>query len=135
MLAGGSIAWKSVKQIQTATMMAECIAVYEATCQGLWVKNFLSQTKLVYSVISSPLKIHCDNSAAVSFTRNNKRSTNSKHIDIKYCSVREKVKHEELDIVKINTLRQLADPFTKALAIAIFQEHIANIGIRPTLDA
>lgn len=38
MLAGGAIAWKSVKQTQTATstMMAEYIAVYEAMCQGLW---------------------------------------------------------------------------------------------------
>ena len=115
MLAGGAVAWKSVKQIQTATstMMAEYIAVYEATCQGLWVKNFLSQTKLVDSIIS----------------------TNSKHIDLKYYSVREKVKHKELDVVKINTLKQLADPFTKALTIAAFQEHVTNIGILPTLDA
>lgn len=99
------------------------------------VKNFLSQTKLVDSIISIPSKIHCDNSTVVSFTRNNKRSTNSKHIDLKYYSVREKVKHGELDIVKINTLKQLPDPFTKALAIAVFQEHVANIGILPTLDA
>jgi hypothetical protein len=136
-LAGGAVAWKSVKQTQTATstMMAEYIAVYEATCQGLWVKNFLSQTKLVDSIVARPLKIHCDNSAAVSFTRNNKRSTNSKHIDLKYYSVREKVKHGELDIVKINALKQLADPFTKALTVAAFQDHTANIGILPTLDA
>jgi hypothetical protein len=101
--------------------MAEYIAVYEATCQGLWVKNFLSQTKLVDSIISRPLKIHCDNSAAVSCTRNNKRSTNSKHIDLKYYSVREKVKHKELDVVKINTLKQLADPFTRPLPLQHFK--------------
>lgn len=89
-----SMAWKSVKQTQTATstMMAEYIAVYEATSQGLWLKNFLSQTNLVDSIVFRPLKIHSHNSAVVSFTRNNKRSTNSKHNDLKCCSVREKVK-------------------------------------------
>ncbi|XP_040369489.1 secreted RxLR effector protein 161-like [Rosa chinensis] len=82
MLTGGAIAWKSVKQTQiaTSTVMAEYIAIYEAMCQGLWLKNFLQQTKLVSSIISKPLKVHCDNLAAVYFTKNNKRSTNSKHI-------------------------------------------------------
>ncbi|XP_040363163.1 secreted RxLR effector protein 161-like [Rosa chinensis] len=67
MLAGGAIAWKSVKQTQTgtSTMMAEFIAIYEATCQGLWLKNFLAQSKLVDNIISRPLKIHCDNSAGL----------------------------------------------------------------------
>ncbi|PRQ34200.1 putative RNA-directed DNA polymerase [Rosa chinensis] len=136
MLAGGAIAWKSVKQTQiaTSTMMAEFIAIYEATCQGLWLKNFLAQTKLVDSIISRPLKIHYDNSAAVYFTKNNKRSTNSKHIDLKYYSVRERVKHNELIIAKINTLNQLADPFTKPLTIAAFEKHTENIGILPTID-
>jgi hypothetical protein len=137
MLAGGAIAWKSVKQTQTATstMMAEYIAVHEAACQALWLRNFISQTKLVDSIVSRPLKIYCDNSAAVCFSRNNKRSTNSKHIDLKYYSIRERVKHQELAIVKIGTLHQLADPFTKALTIAAFQTHTAGIGILPTLHS
>ncbi|XP_040364311.1 secreted RxLR effector protein 161-like [Rosa chinensis] len=106
MLAGGAIAWKSVKQTQTAasTIMAEYIAIYEAT-------------------------------SAVYFTKNNKRSTNSKHIDLKYYSVRERVKHKELEIVKIHTLKQLADPFTKPLTVVAFQAHAKNIGILPALDA
>ncbi|XP_050385180.1 secreted RxLR effector protein 161-like [Argentina anserina] len=43
MLVGGTIAWKTVKQTQTATstMMAEYIAIHEAKCQGLWLKKFL----------------------------------------------------------------------------------------------
>lgn len=78
-------------------------------CERLWIKNFLVQTKIVDSILASPLKLFCDNSAAVFFTKNSKRSTNSKHIDLKYYSVRERVKHQEIDIVKINTLSQLAE--------------------------
>lgn len=105
-LAGGAVAWKSVKQTLTATstMQAEFIAVYEGVCQGLWMKNFLLQTRIMDSIVSRPLRIFCDNTAAVCFTKNNKRSTNSKHIDLKYYSLRERVKHKEIDIANIGTL-------------------------------
>ena len=137
MMSQGAIAWKTMKQTLTATstMQAEFIAIYEGVCQGLWIRNFLSQTRIVDSIFSSPLKIFCDNSAAVFFTKNNKRSTNSKHIDLKYYSVRERVKHGEIEIAHIGTDLQLADPFTKALQVATFQKHAASIGILPTLDA
>ncbi|KAK9924305.1 hypothetical protein M0R45_032683 [Rubus argutus] len=137
MMAGGAIAWRSVKQTLTATstMQAEFIAIYEGVCQGLWLRNFLVQTKLLDSINSKPLKIYCDNSAAVCFTKNNKRSTNSKHIDLKYYNVRERVKHNEIEVAHIDTLSQLADPFTKALSVIAFQKHVADMGILPTLDA
>jgi hypothetical protein len=137
LLAGGAVAWKTVKQTLTATstMQAEFIAVYEGVCQGMWLRNFLMQTRVLDSIVSRPLKIFCDNSAAVFFTKNNKRSSNSKHIDLKYYSVRERVKDEEIEIVQIDTKSQLADPFTKALPVAIFQIHATNIGVLPSLDA
>jgi hypothetical protein len=136
-MAGGAIAWKTMKQTltTTSTMQAEYIAIYEGVCQGLWIRNFLTQTRVVDSIISKPLKVFCDNSAAVFFVKNNKRSTNSKHIDLKYYSVRERVKHGEIEIVKIDTNSQLADPFTKALQVATFQKHATEIGVLPSLDA
>ncbi|PKU77931.1 Retrovirus-related Pol polyprotein from transposon TNT 1-94 [Dendrobium catenatum] len=43
MLAGGAISWKSVKQtlIASSTMEAEFIACYEASNQGIWLRNFI----------------------------------------------------------------------------------------------
>lgn len=79
--------------------------------------------------------MYCDNSATVYFTKNNKRATNSKHIELKYYNVRESVKHGEIDIVKINTQSQLVDLFAKALPIAVFHEHATNIGDLDILDA
>ena len=135
-MAGGAIAWRTVKQdlITTSTMQAEYLAIYEGACEGLWLRNFLIQTKAVDS-IARPMKIYCDNSAAVYFSKNNKRSTNSKHIDLKYYSVRQRVKRKELVVLKISTLAQLADPFTKPMTVATFEEHATNIGILPRLDA
>ena len=43
MMAGGAVSWKSVKQTLTSssTMEAEYMACYEATCQAIWLQNFI----------------------------------------------------------------------------------------------
>ena len=83
MLAEGAISWKSVKQTLTAssTMQAEYVACYEATLQAVWLRNFISRLEIV-DFISKPLTIYNDNSAAVCFSKNNKRSSGSKHMHI-----------------------------------------------------
>lgn len=135
MLAGGAIAWKTGKQklISTSTMQAEFIAAYEGVCQGLWIRNFLLYTEVLSSLVSDALKIYCDNEAAVFFSKNCKRSNNSKHIDLEYYSVRQRVKRGEIRVLDIDTESQLADPFTKALPIVKFQEHVKNMGVLENL--
>ena len=93
MMAGGAVSWKSVKQTLTATstMEAEYVACYEATCQAMWLQKLIFGFHIVES-ISKPLVIYCDNTAAVHFSQNNRSATRSKHFDIKYMFVREKVR-------------------------------------------
>ena len=57
-LDGGEISWKSSKQsIETSsTMQAKVIACYEATCQAVWLKNFIPTLKVVHG-ISKPLTV------------------------------------------------------------------------------
>ncbi|XP_056177366.1 secreted RxLR effector protein 161-like [Syzygium oleosum] len=92
LLAGGAISWKSAKQsvIATSTMEAEFVACFEATIHGIWLRNFISGLVIVNS-IAGPLKIYCDKSAAVFFSKNDKYSKGAKHIEIKYLSVKEEV--------------------------------------------
>ena len=131
MLAGGAVAWKTMKQslIATSTMQAELIALYEGVCEGLWIRNFFLETKVLSNIVSGKLMVHCDNEAAVFFSKNSKRSNNSKHIDLKYYSVRKRVKNGEVDIVVIKTEEQLADPFTKALSVSVFKKHTEDMGV------
>jgi len=83
----GEISWKSVKQdcIATSTMEAEFVACYEATIHALWLWNFISGLGVVDS-ISKPLKLYCDNSTAVFFSKNDKCSRGAKHMELKYLS-------------------------------------------------
>ncbi|XP_040369503.1 secreted RxLR effector protein 161-like [Rosa chinensis] len=134
-LGGGAVSWKTAKQSLTAasTFQAEYIAIFEATGHALWLKNFVSQLKLVESV-ERPMTIYCDNSSAVFFSKNNKRSSGSKNIDVKYFAVRESVRDGEIEVIKIGTKDQLADPLTKALPVSNFVEHVKNMGVLKSLD-
>ncbi|KAF5763423.1 putative RNA-directed DNA polymerase [Helianthus annuus] len=114
MLAGGPISWKSHKQqlTTTSTMMAEYIAVYNATCHGMLLRNLITGLKIVNS-ISRPLKLYCDNSA--------------------YLFVRERVEENNLCIEYISTKDMLADPMTKGLPPKVFEEHVSNMGLTKDL--
>lgn len=71
LLGGEAISWKSAKQsvIAASTMEVEFVACFEATVQGNWLRNFISGLGIVDSIVR-PLKIYCDNSAAVFFSKN-----------------------------------------------------------------
>ncbi|XP_061999236.1 secreted RxLR effector protein 161-like [Rosa rugosa] len=136
LLAGGAVAWKTMKQslIATSTMQAELIAIYEGVCEGLWIRNFILETKVLSDLVTGSLKVFCDNEAAVFFSKNSKRSNNSKHIDLKFYSIRKRVKDGEVEISGVKTSDQLADPFTKALSVAAFKEHSKNMGILSSFE-
>ncbi|XP_038970582.1 secreted RxLR effector protein 161-like [Phoenix dactylifera] len=135
MMAGGAISWKNIKQtlVASSTMQVEFVACYGATVQTIWFRNFISGLKVVDSILR-PITIYCDNSVAVSFLKNNKCSGSSKHIDIKYLVVRDKVKEGQTKIEHINTKAMIANPLTKRLATKVFKTHIANMGIVETFD-
>ena len=82
MLAGGAISWKSLMQTitTTSTMEAEFVACFEATVHGLWLWNFISGLGIVNSIFKQ-LRIYCDNSATVFFSKKDKYSNGAKHME------------------------------------------------------
>ena len=130
LLAGGAISWKSAKQtlIASSTMAAEFIACYEASNQGIWLRNFVTGLRIVDN-IERPLKIFCDNQSAVSYSNNNRSSSKSKHIEIKFLVVKERVQSGKVSIEHIGTNSMVADPLTKGLLPKVFHEHVAQMGI------
>ena len=53
----------------------------------------------------------------------------SKHIDIKFLVVKEKVQSRYVSIEHIGTNSMLADSLTKGLHPKVFHEHIGHIGV------
>ncbi|CAA7022588.1 unnamed protein product [Microthlaspi erraticum] len=129
-LAGGAVSWKSGKQsvIATSTMEAEFVACFEATIHALWLRNFISGLQIVDN-IEKPLRIYCDNSAAVFFSKNDKYSKGAKHMEIKYLSVKEEVQKRRVSFEHIGTDMMVADPLTKGLPPKAFIGHVERMGI------
>ncbi|KAK9063217.1 hypothetical protein SSX86_017087 [Deinandra increscens subsp. villosa] len=134
MLSGGPISWKSHKQqlTTTSTMMAEYVACYNATCHAMLLRNLIKGLKVVNS-IQRPMKIYCDNSAAVSFSNNNSSSGAGLYLDTKYLFVRERVEDQSVNVEYISTHDMLADPLTKGLPPKVFTDHVLNMGFRRDL--
>ena len=126
-MAEGEILWKSVKYTLTvsSTMEVEYVACYEATCHAIWLQNFISAFEVVH-LIYRPLKLLCDNSAVVSFSRNTRSTSRSKHIDVKFYFVKEKVAESLISFEHTSTTSMFVGPLTKNLPICVFQEHVTH---------
>ena len=130
LLAGGAISWRSAKQtlIASSTMAAEFIACYEASNHGMWLRNFVTGLRILEG-IERPLKLFCDNKSAVMYSNNNRSSSKSKHIDIKFLVVKERVQSGQMSLEHIGTNSMIADPLTKGLPPKVFHEHTAHMGV------
>ena len=65
-LGSGANSWRSVKQscIADSTTEVEYMATSEVTKEAIWLRKFLQDLEVVL-VITAPLKLFCDNSGAV----------------------------------------------------------------------
>jgi hypothetical protein len=79
--------------------------------------------------IKLPLKLYCDNSSTVLYSNNNRSSSKSKHINIKFIAVNERVQSGLISIEHISTSSMLGNPLTKGLIPKQFHEHVAYMGI------
>lgn len=80
------------------------------------------------------LVIYYDNSANVHFSQNTKRYSRSKHFDIKYLFISEKILEFQSQIKHLATKNMLANPLTKGLSVGVFQRHATNIDVVKSFD-
>lgn len=71
-------------------MEAKFIACFEGMKQDVWLRNFLSDLRIVDSV-QGHVKMYCDNNPVVFFAKNNIRTSASRLMDVKFLKVQEKV--------------------------------------------
>jgi len=95
----------------------------------LW--NFFYGLGIVDS-IAKPLRIYCDNSVAVFFSKSDKYSKGAKHMKLKYFIIKEEVQKHRVSIEHISTNLMIADPLTKGLPPKTFTGHVVNMGIMST---
>ena len=131
-LAGGAISWMSKKQptVALSSTEAEYIALTQAVKESMWIQRFLKEIGR-YDGVKDANVIYEDNQGAIALANNPEFHARTKHIDIQYHYVREKVQSGEIDLVYCPTAEMVADQLTKALSPMRHQYLIEKMGIGP----
>jgi hypothetical protein len=114
--------WKS--KLQTSVVMssfeAEYIALSECVRELTSLFNFL---KAFIDNMSTP-SVLCDNASAVRVAVNGGVSKRSKHIDVRYHYIVEKIEKGLINVEHISGNENFADIFTKPVANVIFRKFV-----------
>ena len=80
------------------------------------------------------MELYCDNSSIVFFSKNDKYSKGTKHMELKYFAVKEEVQKRTVSIEHISTDLMIADPLTKGLPPKLYVGHVKNMDIISTSE-
>ncbi|KAL4387609.1 hypothetical protein GQ457_09G018700 [Hibiscus cannabinus] len=134
-LNGGAVSWKSSTQdtIADSTTEVEYIAASEAAKEAVWIKKFISELGIVPS-ISDVVGLYCDNNGAIAQANEPISHQRSKHILRHFNLIREIIDRGDVEIYKVHTDDNIADPLTKPLAQQNHDRHTESLGIRYVSD-
>jgi hypothetical protein len=125
----GSICWKSAKQptVSRSTAEAEYFSAGEVAKEVQYIHALALGMKLDPGCIP----IGLDNRAALFLIEDPVSAARTKHIDIVYHHVRERVKYGQMAFEPIATELNVSDIFTKPLAVDAFEKHRCGLGVLP----
>jgi hypothetical protein len=116
------------KLVARSSTESELIGVYDVMPQIIWTGYFLKAQGL--DVVESIL--YQDNMSSILLEKNGRRSSSkrTRHINIRYFFVKDRVESKEVRIVHCPTKEMVADYFTKPLQGALFyklRDYIMNV--------
>ncbi|KAK8670028.1 hypothetical protein V6N13_104794 [Hibiscus sabdariffa] len=134
-LNGGAVSWKISKKdtVADSTTEAEYIAASEAAKEAVWIKKFVTELGVVPS-ISDALELYFDNNGAIAQAKEPRSHQRSKHILRRFHLIREIVDRGDVEICKVHTDDNIADPLMKPLSQQKHDRHTESLGIRYVSD-
>jgi hypothetical protein len=125
-MSGGPVTWQSKNQTSVAlsTMEAEYMALAAETQEAIWLRMVLEELGVQ---MAGPVVIREDNKACQMFADHAGNFSRTKHIDVRYHFVRERVERGDIRVDYVSTDEQVADIFTKALPREPFKKHRARL--------
>ncbi|KAM2087580.1 hypothetical protein ACFX1X_032109 [Malus domestica] len=125
-LGSNPISWASKKQhtVSRSSTEAEYRALAITAAELAWIRQLLCDMHV--PVYSSPM-IFCDNVSAIALSSNPVFHAKSKHIEIDYHFVRERVTRGDLQVQHVSSSDQYADILIKGLSAPLFQHHCSNL--------
>jgi len=121
MMNGGPIAWSSrlQKLCAQSSAEAEIIAVVDSVKEALHIKLLSEESGIRPPDI--PMEVHEDNNACIHMAHNLRGSQQAKHYELRLRFLNEHVLERNIEFSRVDTTQQLADGFTKPLALPNFR--------------
>nr|GEU91535.1 retrovirus-related Pol polyprotein from transposon TNT 1-94 [Tanacetum cinerariifolium] len=114
-----------------SSVEAEYASLSACCAQILWMRTQLTD----YGFYIDKIPMYCDSKATIAISCNPVQHSRTKHIDIRYHFIKEKVEKGIVGLFFVGTEYQLADLFTKALPEERFKYLVRRLGMRClTLD-
>jgi hypothetical protein len=119
-LGGAAISWRSTKQpvVALSSTEAEYIAGALATQEIIYLRVLMRDFGFD---ITGATKLYIDNRGAIALGNNFISNKRTKHIDIKFHFLREKIHQGEVYVLPISTVEMAADCLTKPLRLQKLQ--------------
>nr|GFA79746.1 retrovirus-related Pol polyprotein from transposon TNT 1-94 [Tanacetum cinerariifolium] len=107
------VSWSSKKQDCTSmsSVEAEYVSLSACCAQVLWMRTQLTD----YGFHFDKIPMYCDSKAAIAISCNPVQHSRTRHIDVRYNFIKEKVEKGIVELFFVETEYQLADLFTKTL--------------------
>nr|GEU78282.1 hypothetical protein [Tanacetum cinerariifolium] len=105
---------------------AEYVFLSACCAQVLWMRNQLTD----YGFHFDKIPMYCNSKAAIAISCNPVQHSRSKHIDVRYHFIKEKVEKVIVELFFVGTEYQLTDLFTKALPEERFKCLVKRLGMR-----
>lgn len=127
-IGGNLVTWRSKKQsvVARSSAEAELRSLANGICEAIWIKRLLEELKIP---ISNPIKIYCDNKAAISIAHNPVLHDRTKHIEVDKHFIKEKIESGLICISYVPTTQQTADVLTKGLVKRQFELLVSKLAM------
>jgi hypothetical protein len=124
---GTAISWASKLQptVAMSTCEAEFVAAANAAKEALWLKTLLGD----FTGKVQPVKLYVDNQGALKLIHHPHSHQRTKHIDIAYRFIQDRVERGEIICEYVETASMVADCITKAVPLAKLNENKTDMGL------
>ena len=104
------------------------MAVNHATKEAIWLQGLLRE---LGRDKDNPIPIYVDNQGCIALAKNPQHHQKTKHIDIQYHFIREKVEEQQVELIYCPTEDMIADIFTKPLSKEKHNNFRDKMGMEP----
>ncbi|KAL0546638.1 hypothetical protein IC582_016550 [Cucumis melo] len=95
-------------------------------CEEIWLQKVLYD---LHQECKTPLKLFCDNKAAINIANDRVKHDRTKHVEIDWHIIKERLDNRSICIPYISLSQQVADVLTKGLLRTNFDFCVSKLGL------